>query len=129
VLDTIGVQHLVLGAILWLALNLVSLALVARIVVALPPDYFQQEPARRRWTLGRVGRNLAGIGLVLLGIVLSVPGVPGQGVLTVLAGLVLVDFPGRRRLERSLVGRRGILHALNSLRARFGRPPIRPPSG
>ena len=35
----------------------------------------------------------------------------------------------RRRLERRLVGRRGILHALNRLRARFGRPPIRPPSG
>jgi hypothetical protein len=30
---------------------------------------------------------------------MSVPGVPGQGLLTILLGVMLLDFPGRRSLE------------------------------
>jgi hypothetical protein len=59
--------------------------------------------------------------------VLSIPGIPGQGVLTMLVGVLLLDFPQRQRLERALLGRPGVLPALNRLRARFGRPPLRPP--
>ena len=62
--------------------------------------------------------------LVAVGIALSVPGVPGQGVLTILAGLTLIDFPGRHPLVRSIIGRPAILAALNRLRARFKRPPL-----
>jgi hypothetical protein len=53
--------------------------------------------------------------------------VPGQGVLTMLAGVFLVDFPQRRRLERALIRRPSVLPQLNRLRARFGRPPLHPP--
>ena len=128
VLDAIGLEHVLLAAGLWVLLNVGSLALVLRIALALPEDYFQQDaPGRTRWTLARVGRNLAGLALVLVGAVLSIPGVPGQGLLTVLAGVFLVDFPQRQRLERVLVRRRGVLSALNRFRARFGRPPLRPP--
>jgi hypothetical protein len=42
--------------------------------------------------------------------------------------LLLVDFPRRRRLERALFGRPGVLSRLNRLRARFGRAPLQPPS-
>jgi len=123
-----GVEHVLLAAGVWLLLNVGSLALVLRIALALPEDYFESDaPVRTRWTIGRLGRNVAGVMLILVGAVLSIPGVPGQGLLTVLAGVLLVDFPGRRRLERMLVGRRGVLPALNRLRARFGRPPLRPP--
>jgi hypothetical protein len=117
-----------LAAGVWLLLNVGSLALVLRIALALPEDYFESDaPVRTRWTIGRLGRNVAGVMLILVGAVLSIPGVPGQGLLTVLAGVLLVDFPGRRRLERMLADRRGVLPALNRLRARFGRPPLRPP--
>jgi hypothetical protein len=73
-------------------------------------------------------RNAVGVVLVAVGAALSVPGVPGQGVLTILVGLFLVDFPRRQRLERALARRPGVLPALNRLRARFGHPPLRPPS-
>jgi hypothetical protein len=62
--------------------------------------------------------------LVALGIVLSLPGVPGQGLLTVLLGLMLLDFPGRRRLEQKLLSRPSIVNAINHLRARFGKEPL-----
>jgi UPF0716 family protein affecting phage T7 exclusion len=72
----------------------------------------------------RVGKNVLGVILVVVGIVLVLPGVPGQGMLTILIGLMLLDVPGKRRLERRIVGRRRILKAINRLRKRFGGPPL-----
>jgi hypothetical protein len=126
----IDVEHVLLAAGVWLFLTIASLFIVLRVVLALPADHFAVErPGRLRWTPGRVGRNLAGIVLIVVGAALSIPGVPGQGVLTMLAGVFLVDFPQRRRLERTLIARPGVLPRLNRLRARFGRPPLLPPRG
>jgi hypothetical protein len=127
-LDSIDVSDVALGAAVWLLLTAGSLALVLRITLALPVDYFERPAAPRgSWTLARVGRNLGGLLLVVVGALLSIPGIPGQGVLTMLAGILLLDFPQRQQLERALLGRPGVLPALNRLRARFGRPPLRPP--
>jgi hypothetical protein len=71
-----------------------------------------------------VGKNLLGAFLVLLGIVLSLPGVPGQGILTILIGVMLLDFPGKRDLERKLVSRPKVREGIDRLRQRFGKPPL-----
>jgi hypothetical protein len=62
--------------------------------------------------------------LVGFGIVMSLPGVPGQGVLTILLGVMLLDFPGKRELEAKLVSRPQVYRAVNRLRARYGKPPF-----
>jgi hypothetical protein len=49
---------------------------------------------------------------------------PGQGVLTLCVSLFLLDFPGKRRLERRILGYPPVLHALNRLRTRAGQPPF-----
>lgn len=49
---------------------------------------------------------------------------PGPGVLTILIGVMLLNFPGKRRLERKLVERPRVLEAINRLRARFGKAPL-----
>ena len=127
-LGAIDVGHVALAVIAWAVLTGGSLAIVLRVVLALPADYFERQPeARPPWTLARVARNLAGLLLVAVGAVLSIPGIPGQGVLTMLVGVLLIDFPQRRKLERALLSRPGVLPTLNRLRARFGRPPLRPP--
>jgi len=109
-----------------------SLALTAVALVLIPADYFlgPRPPWHdtggsvfRRWAL-RIARNLFGWILIVAGVLLSLPGVPGQGVLTILLGLMLVEFPGKRRLEQRLVRRPGVNRAINRLRARFGRPPL-----
>jgi hypothetical protein len=41
-----------------------------------------------------------------------------------LVGLMLVDFPGKRRFERKLVARPGVLEAMNRVRAWLRRPPL-----
>ena len=125
----LDLRHVALAGSIWALLTAGSLAVVLRVVLALPEDYFTVEPPERAaWTVGRVARNVAGLGLILVGVVLSIPGVPGQGLLTVLVGVVLVDFPRRQRLERALAQRPGVLLALNRLRVRFGRLPLRPPA-
>jgi hypothetical protein len=121
-------QHLVVAGLIWVVLTAGSLAVVLRIALWLPEDYFVvDQPGRLSWTVRRVVRNAVGLLLVLVGAVLSLPGVPGQGVLTILVGLFFVDFPGRRQLERALARRPGVLERLNRLRTRFGRPPLRRP--
>jgi hypothetical protein len=110
----------------------VSAAAVAFFLARLPADYFVNPEARRRqaWrhpvlhVLLVAGRNLLGYVLILLGVLMSLPGVPGQGLLTILMGVMLVDFPGKFRAERWLLTRPSVIGAVNKLRARLGRPPL-----
>jgi hypothetical protein len=76
-----------------------------------------------RWA-GLIIKNILGVLLVLLGLLLSLPGIPGQGLLTILIGVMLLNFPGKRRLERRLVSQPKVLAAINALRARFGKPAL-----
>lgn len=122
------------GALLgWLFVgSIASLVLCALllpvIVLRLPADYFassrDEEPPPRSlagW-LWRIGKNLIGVVFLLAGIAMLV--LPGQGVLTILIGLLLINFPGKRRLERRIIGRPTILNILNTMRARRSLPPL-----
>jgi hypothetical protein len=122
-------ERVLLGVGIFVGSSLVSLAAVTAVLVSLPPGYFRHDAAAMDWprspvlrALWRIGKNLLGLALVALGALLSLPGIPGQGLLTILIGLILLDFPGKRRLERRLVSRPSVLAAINRLRARFGRP-------
>lgn len=124
-------ERLLWGAGLFAASSLLSLAAVTAVLVALPVDYFRGGAAPADWPRSsllrwawRIGKNILGLALVVLGLLLSVPGVPGQGLLTMLIGLILLDFPGKRSVERRLVARPAVLGAINRVRARFHRPPM-----
>jgi len=128
----IELQHLLLGILIFIVTFVVSLAAVSFIIVKLPQTYFQESHSREflvghrpwvRWA-GLIGKNLLGVLLVALGIVMSIPGVPGQGLLTILLGVMLIDFPGKRTLEQKLLSRPKVLSTINRLRHRYGRPPL-----
>jgi hypothetical protein len=77
--------------------------------------------------LKRALRNTLGAVLVVFGVLMLV--LPGQGLLTILAGLTLLDFRQKRRLLARLFSRPRVLAVLNSIRRRGGRPLlILPPS-
>ena len=109
-----------------------SLVLAGAVAVSWPSDQFKRStpppflagrhPVLR--FLGIAAKNVVGILLILMGIVMALPGVPGQGILTILIGLTLVDFPGKRRMEQRLVRRPSVLRAVNKVRARFGHPAL-----
>ncbi len=97
-------QSVLIGVLLFLVTFTISLAIVSFILVRIPPDYFHKDRPRDLWSdrhpavrlLGLFAKNLLGVVLVVLGILLSIPGVPGQGLLTILLGIMLLDFPGKR---------------------------------
>ena len=109
-----------------------SIAVVTVVLVKLPANYFHSSHAReflvaRHPVLRALAifvKNLLGLLLVGFGIVMSLPGVPGQGVLTILLGIMLLDFPGKRALETRIVSRPRVQTAVNALRARFDKPPL-----
>jgi hypothetical protein len=105
------------------------------VLLRIPPDYFAHDrrpPTRRanghpalRLAV-RIGKNILGYLLILAGLAMLV--LPGQGLLTILIGFLMIDFPGKYRAEKWLVSRARIFSAINWLRTRRQRPPLIPPS-
>ena len=125
-------RKVLIGAGIFLVSFLANLGIVSLILVKLPADHFSKSRKTKFWSGPRpwfhaakvIGKNIAGILLVALGVVLSLPGVPGQGLLTVLLGIMLLDFPGRDRLEQKLLSKPSIVNTINKLRGRFGKKPL-----
>ncbi|HEX6995357.1 MAG TPA: PGPGW domain-containing protein [Gammaproteobacteria bacterium] len=120
----------------WLVgVSVISLLLGALLaplmILRIPSDYFLPE---RRARLTRHSRHPALRALILaaknlIGALLLVAGLamlflPGQGLLTLLAGLIVMNYPGKYRFERWLVRRPYVLSAMNWLRVRRGRRPL-----
>ena len=109
-----------------------TLVAIPVIVVHIPENYFLHEkrrPYHRQNALPGIKLLLAiikkifGIVFVLAGIAMLV--LPGQGLLTILIGLMLVNFPGKYGLERRLMRQKNVLRSVNWMRARANRPPLR----
>lgn len=107
-----------------------SIIIVAIVIVKIPANYFSSHYRRdflpnsgwfTRWGVTII-KNLVGAVLVLAGIVMLIG--PGQGILTILIGLVMMDIPGKRPLEARIIKRPAVLSAVNNLRARWGKPPL-----
>jgi hypothetical protein len=123
-------QKALLGTGVFVLTFTASLLAVGYILVKIPATYFLDShrreswdhwPAWLRWVA--IGlKNLFGVALIVFGVIQLFT--PGQGLLTILIGVVLIDFPGKRQLERKIVGRPKVLAAINQLRARYGRPPL-----
>jgi len=111
-----------------------TLVALPPVVARLPADYFRRDHhATRHHTqsaalrlLGLFAKNLLGIVLVCTGVGMLI--LPGQGILTVLIGLMLINFPGKRALEQRLVRQPTVLRAMNWMRAKAHQPPLEPPT-
>lgn len=109
-----------------------SFGLIAVVMINIPAGYFSSHykpqfmtgrPWIVRWS-AVILKNVLGVFLILLGIALSLPGVPGQGFLTILLGLIMLDIPGKRPIEARIIKRPSIQNSINKLRARFNKPPL-----
>jgi hypothetical protein len=127
--DPLTLTWLLISLLLFLALSLGGMAIATAVIVRLPETYFSESRSRHmnnphpfRGSLVRILKNALGVAVVVFGIVLTLPGVPGPGILTVLLGIMLMDFPGKRRLERWLISRPKVFAAVNRLRNHHGKP-------
>lgn len=120
-----------LGASSLIALVL-TLVLVVVIVIRMPADYFAYErdeirEYRRKyhpavWMILLTAKNAVGVIFIVAGIAMLV--LPGQGIVTILIGLTLVNFPGKRTLECRIVRQKKVLSTINRVRTCAGKPPL-----
>ncbi len=130
--ETLTLGKFLFGVGLFLFSFAVTVLAVGVVIVKIPANYFSShytpeflpgKPWLVRWS-AVILKNLFGVVLVLIGIVLSVPGVPGQGILTILLGLIMLDIPGKRPIEARIIKRPNILATANNLRARYNKIPL-----
>ena len=124
--------QILLGVGLFLGSLALSFGAIAIVMVKIPKNYFSSHYKRDfmpgssfivRWG-AVIAKNIFGVFLIILGIALSLPGVPGQGILTILLGLIMLDIPGKRPLEARIIKRPAVLSAINNLRARYDKEPL-----
>jgi hypothetical protein len=111
-----------------LAVSVLGLIVVPMAIVRIPADYFLgPHPPRLPWANAHpvlrvfltLAKNVLGLSLVLAGIAMLV--LPGQGLLAILVGAMLVDFPGKRPAELALIRMKRVHAVLNWVRRRAGR--------
>ncbi len=110
--------YLALGSIIFLVL---SILLTPKMIALIPSDYFTQSRRNSKsksFSVFRLGlffiKNTIGALLMVSGILMLV--LPGQGLLTIFASLLLLDFPGKYKFERYLIKKPAILNSLNWIR-------------
>ena len=124
--------QILISAAIFVGSFTISILIAMVVVVTIPANYFSthyerdflpDSPWLVRWG-AVILKNVFGVFLILLGIVLSLPGVPGQGILTILLGIIMLDIPGKRPIEAKIIQRPAVLAAINKLRARYNKPPL-----
>jgi hypothetical protein len=115
-----------LGSIATLAISAVA---VPWWIARLPSNYFAQvshgslrAAQLRAHPLRRLLKNVLGVVLILAGLAMLF--LPGQGLITLLIAVTLLDFPGKARLERRLIANDSVHGALNWIRKRAGQDPF-----
>jgi hypothetical protein len=123
----------ILGGALALSIVLFigSLVAIPVLVARMRADYFVNRGAGEESWFGRhrLARALTltvknGVGLVLLGAGIAMLILPGQGIITILVAITLLDFPGKRRLELRIVRQRHVRRAIRWIRNKARRPPL-----
>lgn len=120
-----------LGALASVVTFLATLFLVPWLVVRIPADYFTHQKRHRQAKQSKhpiiqvtliIAKNVLGCLFVVIGFVMLF--LPGPGYMTMLIGVMFLDFPGKYQLERRLVSYGPVFRSINRLRHRTGRDPL-----
>lgn len=126
----VSTETLVALTVLSIVFFVGSLIAIPFILVRLPADFFDIR-VPRPWmedhhpvlrVMGHLVKNVVGAIFLFAGFLMLF--LPGQGILTMLIGISMLDFPGKRKVEAKLIGQPAVLHAINGMREKFGKPPL-----
>lgn len=128
--QVVSTDTLIALTVLSLVFFVGTLIAIPFILVRLPADYFDVR-VPRPWMenhhpvlrmAGHLVKNVLGAVFVFVGFLMLF--LPGQGILTMLIGISMLDFPGKRGVEAKLIGQPTVLGAINAMRRKFGKPPL-----
>jgi hypothetical protein len=105
------------------AMFVITMAAIPLWLSRIDDEHFVRTPHHR--FAKRIALNAIGALLVALGVAMLV--LPGQGILTMIAGITLLDIPLKRRILRRLMLMPKVKIAIDGMRARVGRGPLIPP--
>ncbi len=106
----------------------VSLLIIPFIISKLPNDFFSKIREGHTTTNNNSKlynlilfclRNIFGFTFLLAGILMLF--MPGQGILTIVLGISLMVFPGKRKLVNKLIEQKSVQHGLNWIRRKTGK--------
>ena len=116
-------------SVLTFVTSLIALPWIAGMI---PQNYFannknSQLPFKKNhsyfFLASKIGKNILGFVILCGGVLMLF--LPGQGILTIFIGMFLMDYPGKKVIERRLIGHNLVLKSLNWVRAKGGHPPIK----
>ena len=115
-----------LGAV-GIAMLIGSILAIPIIIAWMPEDYFvriSKTPVRQRpfRQFLHILKNLLGLILLLSGLLLLL--LPGQGILTMVVGLSLIDFPGKHALQIRIVRQPRIRKSIEWIREKVHHKPL-----
>ncbi len=121
-------ESLIWAGIFSLAAVLIFTPLAAVMLVRLPADYFKPvgQAREKRREIRHPTRKLIlnTVGWIVLAIGIAMIFLPGPGLLVVLIGVMLADFPGKSKVQRWIISRQAVLKIANRLRTAFDKPPL-----
>jgi len=107
-----------------------SLLSLKWLVSFIPYDYFtNNSPSKLKseffliWIMLMIVKNIIGYILIVGGILMLV--LPGQGLFTILIGLMLSNYPGKFYIEKRFIAIPSILKMINWLRKKTNTPKIK----
>jgi amino acid transporter len=118
-------------AVISLLTFLVTLFALPILIIHIPENYFlhkkRRYPNNPRPAIGfrlvcRILKNILGVFFVLIGLIMLF--LPGQGLLSILIGVMLMNFPGKYKVERAIIRNKKALSTINWVRSKAHRPPL-----
>ena len=107
-----------------------SLFSIKWLVGMIPEDYFIRNGASKTksnnpvlWYFVLIFKNLFGYTLIFGGIMMLI--LPGQGLFTIIIGLLLSNYPGKYKIEKKVIAIPSVLRSINWLRKKTNKPPIK----
>ena len=107
-----------------------TLIIIPILIVRIPADYFKRRRQKQKSCyknqyaaicfIGTVFKNLLGALFVVAGLAMLF--LPGQGLITILIGIMLLNFPGKVALQLRIVQQPSVLRAINWMRTKADRP-------
>lgn len=110
---------------------LISLVVLPVLAARIPADYFTREirPPSRYARLHPVWRavllvikNVLAGALMLAGVVMLI--LPGNGILAIAIALLMMDLPGKYKIERWMIMRSPVRKSINWVRGKTGHKPL-----